>query len=83
MGRCYDRRVRGEVSSSRRRLEADERARLHDAASSVFSGESRVVSVYLHGSAARGEPAADLDVAIACAGGEPSITELAYRGERS
>jgi predicted nucleotidyltransferase len=68
--------MRGEVGPSRRPLEADERARLHDAAIDVFSAEPRVVAAYLHGSAARGEPAADLDVAIACVGGDPSIAEL-------
>jgi predicted nucleotidyltransferase len=39
-------------------------ARLVAAASEVFAPEPDVVAVYLYGSAARGEPAADLDVAV-------------------
>jgi predicted nucleotidyltransferase len=68
--------VRSEVSPRRRRLAADERVRLHEAAHSVFSREPWIVAAYLHGSAARGEQAADLDVAIACTGGDRSVAEL-------
>jgi predicted nucleotidyltransferase len=34
------------------------------------------VAAYLHGSAARGEPAGDLDVAVAFAGAEPGFVAL-------
>jgi predicted nucleotidyltransferase len=48
----------------RRRLGADELLRLAAATADVFAPEPEVVAVYLYGSAARGEPAADLDVAV-------------------
>jgi predicted nucleotidyltransferase len=61
--RAYDRGVRA-PGMRRRRLGAEELARLAAAASEVFASEPDVVAVYLYGSAARGEPAADLDVAV-------------------
>jgi predicted nucleotidyltransferase len=60
--------VLGEATEPRRALAADELARLHAAAVAVFAGEPAVVAVYLHGSAARGQPAADLDIALLCEG---------------
>ena len=42
--------------------------RLREGAIRVFSQHPKVIAVYLYGSAARGEPAADLDVAVLCEG---------------
>lgn len=39
-----------------------------DAAAHVFDAEPNVIAAYLYGSAARGEPARDLDVAVLFAG---------------
>jgi predicted nucleotidyltransferase len=45
-------------------LEAADHERLVSAAARVFQTEPAVLAVYLYGSAARGEPAVDLDVAV-------------------
>jgi predicted nucleotidyltransferase len=45
-------------------FEEGDRQRLRDAAALVLAAEPDVLAAYLYGSAARGEPARDLDVAI-------------------
>jgi predicted nucleotidyltransferase len=52
------------VIETRRVFGPADRQRLIDAAARLFSGEPDVTAVYLYGSAARGEPARDLDVAV-------------------
>lgn len=42
----------------------DDRARLIDAARAVLGGAPVVIALYLYGSAARGEPARDLDLGV-------------------
>lgn len=48
----------------RRLLDPGELARLHAAAVAVLGSQDDVVAAYLYGSAARGEAAADLDIAV-------------------
>lgn len=48
----------------RRRLSARDLERLREAATTVLQPIPEVVAAYLYGSAARGEPARDLDIAI-------------------
>jgi hypothetical protein len=48
----------------RRAIHPDDLRRLEHAAGLVFAREPEVLVVYLYGSAARGEPARDLDVAV-------------------
>lgn len=73
---CYDRRVHADAIEVRRELEPAELDRLHAAALRVFPRWPSVVAAYLHGSAARREPAADVDVAVAFAGAELGFVEL-------
>lgn len=49
-------------------LSAADHARLVDGASRILGAVPEVIAVYLYGSAARDEPANDLDVAIVCDG---------------
>ena len=60
------------MSSPGKRI-VDEAAieRLAQAAARVLSGRAEVVAAYLYGSAARGEPAADIDIAVLF--GEPGL----------
>ena len=67
--------VRAEVEV-RRALEVAELERLRAAAAQVFLRWPAAVAAYLHGSAARREPAADLDIAVAFEGDEPTFAEL-------
>ena len=48
----------------RRLLSQAEHSQLAAAAARVFAAEPSVIAAYLYGSAARGEPARDLDVAV-------------------
>jgi predicted nucleotidyltransferase len=52
------------ASIHRHRLDAQALQRLECAAEQVFGAERDVVAVYLYGSAARAEPARDLDIAV-------------------
>jgi predicted nucleotidyltransferase len=60
----------------RRRIEPVERDRLRDAAARVLARWPNVVAAYFHGSAARGEAAADLDIAVAFDGDELGFAAL-------
>lgn len=62
--------MEGEGTQPRRKLMPDELAQLGRAAAQLGAAESRVLAVYLHGSAARGEDAADIDIAVMC---EPEL----------
>jgi predicted nucleotidyltransferase len=61
---------------ARREIEPAELDRLREAAARVFLRWPAAAAAYLHGSAARREPAADLDIAVAFAGDEPTFAEL-------
>jgi uncharacterized protein len=50
--------------------------RLTEAAERVLARQPDVVAAYLHGSAARGEPAADLDIAVLLRRAAPDLREL-------
>jgi predicted nucleotidyltransferase len=52
------------IPPKRRLIGADELAVLQRAVGCVTGADPRVVAAYLHGSAARGEAAADVDVAV-------------------
>jgi predicted nucleotidyltransferase len=52
------------AGSRRWRLDAADHDRLLHAAEDVFEAEPAVLAAYLYGSAARGEPAGDLDIAV-------------------
>ena len=52
----------------RRRLDAPELDELTAAAVEVLAAQPEVIAAYLYGSAARDEPAADLDIAVATRG---------------
>ncbi len=56
------------AQSRRWRLRQADHERLARAAALVFGAEANVLAVYLHGSAARGEAAADLDIAVLFSG---------------
>jgi predicted nucleotidyltransferase len=56
------------LETRRRVLGPADRRHLTDAAVRIFGAEPGVIAVYLYGSAARGEPARDLDVAVLFAG---------------
>lgn len=64
--------------NSRRKRVVDAAAiqRLTKAAARVLSSRPEVAAAYLHGSAARGEPAADLDIAVLFNGTAPHAGEL-------
>ncbi len=68
--------MRADGLEERREVTLDERDRLRRAAARVLGSRPDVVAAYLHGSAARGEPARDLDVAVAFRGPEPGFAEL-------
>lgn len=70
---------------SRRVLGEPDRRRLAAAADRVFSTDAGVIAAYLYGSAARGEPARDLDVAVLFDGPfDPAVLEpLAASLERA
>jgi predicted nucleotidyltransferase len=53
----------------RRIVDESDFQRLEEAAREVFAPEPMVVAAWVYGSAARGEPAADLDVAVLLHGG--------------
>jgi predicted nucleotidyltransferase len=58
--------VHATAAAKRWDLTPADHERLTRAATLVFSPHPRVLAVYLYGSAARGEPAVDLDVAVLC-----------------
>lgn len=62
----------------RRQFGPDDIRRLKDAAERVLGERPDVVAAYLYGSAARGEPARDLDVALLFHGKVPSARELEH-----
>jgi predicted nucleotidyltransferase len=62
-------RVRLSVVEQRKVVGASGFERLEGAAREVFASEPVVIAAWVYGSAARGEPAADLDVAVLLHGG--------------
>lgn len=60
----YDLRVYAPRSTRRWIFQDADHRRLAEASAAVFAEEASVLAVYLYGSAARGEAAADLDVAV-------------------
>ena len=56
--------MRGPKAIRRRLLTATEHEQLAEAAREVFGNQPDVIAAYLYGSAARDEPAADLDIAV-------------------
>lgn len=62
--------------SARRVLTEDDVQRLRRAAEAVLGRRRDVVAAYLYGSAARGEPAGDLDVAVLFRNDAPAAGEL-------
>jgi predicted nucleotidyltransferase len=67
--------VRADGLEERREVSGDERDRLLRAARRVLGPRPDVVAAYLHGSAARGEPARDLDIALAFRAREPGFAD--------
>ena len=68
--------VRADAVEKRREITTGELEGLRAACAGVLAGWPGIVAAYLHGSAARGEPAADLDIAIAFEAREPGFAEL-------
>lgn len=64
------------LATSRRLLDATDLQRLKQGAEHVFGARSDVTAVYLYGSAARGESARDLDVAVLFRSEPPPPREL-------
>lgn len=64
------------VAGAKQRFGPAEIERLGRAAQRVFGERPEVVAAYLYGSAARGEPAADIDIAVLFRDGSPNAREL-------